>query len=232
MTVDGMQPTLVGSAVLEFLPGSTPPFDEYTEHELPFWAPANDYMWGKSFGGCIMPNTITSGAPYPDGYVYIYGVKAEVNPQNKRVLVSRVPEGEITSLGAWRFWNGFAWVPEFSEAVPVAGQCGMDLTVTPLPDGRFLMIFQLNTVGRQVAARVGESPVGPWSPSYELYTITQPDSLAGIFTYNAKAYPHLSAPGELLISYAVNTVDFWAHFSYADIYRPRFIRLVYTGSDP
>ncbi len=228
VTVEGMEPTLVGSAVLEIPPGSLPPFEDHIQHEIPFWAPANDYMWGKSFGGCIMPNTTTSGAPFPDGYIYIYGVKAEVNPQNKRVLVSRVPEDEIATLSAWRFWNGFAWVPDFSDAVPVTGQCGMDLSVSPLPDGRFLMIFQLNTVGRSVAARVGASPVGPWSPYYELYTCPQPDSLAGTFVYNAKAYPHLSAPGELLMSYSVNNVDFWAHFDYPDIYRPRFINLVYN----
>ena len=44
--------------------------------------------------------------------------------------------------------------------------------------------------------------------------------------YNAKAHPHLSRPGELLISYNVNTFDFWGDFFRdADIYRPRFIRL-------
>jgi len=45
--------------------------------------------------------------------------------------------------------------------------------------------------------------------------------------YGAKAHPHLSAPGELLISYHVNTFDFWENFSAGgvDIYRPRFIKL-------
>jgi Domain of unknown function (DUF4185)/Secretion system C-terminal sorting domain len=229
VTVAGMLPTLVGSAVIEIPPGSVPPYEDHIQHELPFWLPENDEMWGKSFGGCVMPNTITAGTPYPDGYVYIYGVKAEVNPQNKRVLVSRVPEDEITNLSAWRFWNGSSWVPEFNDVVPVTGRCGMDLSVTPLPDGRFLMIFQLNTVGRAVAARVGDSPVGPWSPYYELYECPQPDSLAGTFVYNAKAYPHLSAPGELLMGYSVNNLDFWAHFDYPDIYRQRFIKLTYNA---
>ena len=40
------------------------------------------------------------------------------------------------------------------------------------------------------------------------------------------AHPHLSKPGELLISYNVNTLNFWDHFNYADIYRPRFINII------
>ncbi len=46
--------------------------------------------------------------------------------------------------------------------------------------------------------------------------------------YNAKAHPHLSPPGELLIRYNVDSSDFWGQFKNADIYRPRFIRLKWS----
>ena len=47
-------------------------------------------------------------------------------------------------------------------------------------------------------------------------------------TYNAKAHPALSGPDELIISYNVNGDDC---FRYADIYRPRFLRLAMVESE-
>jgi len=35
-------------------------------------------------------------------------------------------------------------------------------------------------------------------------------------------HPHLSRPGELLISYSVNSWDFADAFTWADLARPRF----------
>lgn len=48
------------------------------------------------------------------------------------------------------------------------------------------------------------------------------------YTYNAKAYPHLSKPGELLISYNVNAFNFEEKFHmYPHHLRPRFITVKY-----
>ena len=75
--------------------------------------------------------------------------------------------------------------------------------------------------------RIGESPVGPLGPMQRIYRAPEVDFDPDIFVYNAKAHPHLSRPGELLISYNVNTFDFFGDFfQYSDIYRPRFIRLI------
>ena len=68
-------------------------------------------------------------------------------------------------------------------------------------------------------------PDGPARTARKIWHCPEPDRDPDIFVYNAKAHPHISAPGELLISYNVNTFDFFDHFKYADIYRPRFIRL-------
>jgi hypothetical protein len=46
------------------------------------------------------------------------------------------------------------------------------------------------------------------------------------YTYNAKAYPYLSKPGELLISYNVNSFDFERKIKIHPYHlRPRFITL-------
>ncbi len=58
-----------------------------------------------------------------------------------------------------------------------------------------------------------------------IYTAPEDGISPNTYTYNAKAHPHLSTPDRLLISYNVNTFDFFEHFSNADIYRPRFVWL-------
>jgi len=76
-----------------------------------------------------------------------------------------------------------------------------------------------------VVAAIGYSPVGPFGPPRILWHAPEPDLDPDIYTYNAKAHPHLSQPGELIVSYNVNTFDFADHFAHAGIYRPRFIRV-------
>ena len=77
--------------------------------------------------------------------------------------------------------------------------------------------------------RLGASPVGPWGPPFQVYDVSgdlEPDK--DIFPYNAKAHPVLSEPGELLISYNVNSFDFFNDvLTYPNLYRPRFMRLIY-----
>jgi hypothetical protein len=52
-----------------------------------------------------------------------------------------------------------------------------------------------------------------------------PRANPSVYYYHAKAHPHLSEPGSLLVSFNVNATNFWDHFAWADIYRPRFLRL-------
>ncbi len=218
-----------GVSMVRIPPGSTLPFTNYQQYELPFFADANDDHGDISFGNAIMANTVRAGAPNPDGYIYIYGLD-EV-PFDKHMLVARVPENQFPFYNQWRFWDGQNWVPDFLQAAHVTNRVSSEHSVTPLPDGRFIMVFTVDTITRTIGFRVGPSPRGPWSIIHPIYTSTVPDEFpdADVWCYNAKAHPSLSEPGELLISYNLNCVDFWDHFQYADIYRPRFIRLIYTG---
>ena len=79
--------------------------------------------------------------------------------------------------------------------------------MTTLQDGRFLLVFQVMGLSDKVGMRIAASPVGPFSDIIEIYTT--PEWKKGIWTYNAKAHPNLSKPGELLISYNTITADFW-----------------------
>jgi len=194
------------------------------QSDTPLFRPDTAERGNIQFGAGIMTNTSAAGAPHPDGYLYVYGVQND--PLVKSLLVARVRPNDFASFEQWRFWDGEAWHPDLDAAVPVTDRISNELSVTPLADGRYLLVFQLDALSPYVAARVGESPVGPWEEPIQLYRAPEVDDDPNTFVYNAKAHPHLSAPGELLVSYNVNTFDFWgAFFQDAELYRPRFIRV-------
>ncbi len=192
--------------------------------DAPLFRPASGSRGDLSFGGAIFPNLAEAGAPDPDGYLYVYGVRND--PFVKKLLVARVRPADIARFGAYCYWNGTAWVPDLDAAVPVTSRVSNELSVSPLPNGKYLLVFQRDAISPVVAARVGDTPVGPWGSVIDLYRCPEVDQDPDYFCYNAKAHPHLSAPGTLLISYNVNTFDFFGDFFRdADSYRPRFIRL-------
>jgi hypothetical protein len=101
-----------------------------------------------------------------------------------------------------------------------------ELSVTPLDDGRYLLVFQVLGISDKVGIMIGASPVGPFSEIQEIWRTPEIDD--GLLPYNAKAHPALSKPGELLISYNTISFDFWNDIKKdAHIYRPRFIRMIF-----
>lgn len=209
---------LVSSPVGETLP------KEIRQLDTPFFRPDQPGKGNIQFGAGIMENTEEAGAPHPDGYLYVYGVQND--PFNKKLLVACLYPSDIDRFERWYFWNGTTFVQDLDAAVPVTDRISNELSVTPLADGRFLLVHQLDAISSTTAIRYGESPVGPWSAVQSVYTCPEAATDPDTFCYNAKGHPHLSAPGELLVSYNVNTFDFFGDFFRdADIYRPRFFRL-------
>ena len=191
--------------ILIVLPkGSKPPFTDQQQIETPL-----HYQNGKAdnssggFGAGIFVNTKKAGAPLPDGYVYVYGVRG----RGGNLIVSRVLPKDFEDFGAWRFWDGKTWNADKEQAIYLTNGVSNELSVSPLPDGRYILVFQLGGMGADVAFRIGASPIGPFGSVHKIYhaTVTNKD----YFTYNAKAHPSLSKPGELLITYNQNSFNFW-----------------------
>lgn len=214
-----------GVAMLRVPLSSRPPTLPYQQWDVPLRLPETDDRGAIHFTGGIFPNTARAGAPNPDGYVYIYGL--EEVWLNKYLLVARVPEMQFPYVAQWEFFDGEGWSADIADAARLCERVSPENSVTPLNDGRYLLVFILDTITRHVAVRVGETPWGPWGDFQIIWSAPEPDLWPDetVWCYNAKAHPHLSEPGSLLISYNLNVEDFWAHFEYADIYRPRFIRL-------
>ena len=216
----------VGVSLLAIPPGSQPPFSDHVQRETPFFVPATEAQREVVFGSGILENTAAAGAPEPDGYLYLYGIDEE----HKGLVAARVEPAAFTDFGAWRFWDGHAWSTEIADAATITTRVSNELSVTPLADGRYLLVFQLDTNGPEVAVRVGESPVGPFGEIQTVYRCPEADADFGdldLFCYNAKAHPHLSRDGKLLISYNVNAFggDLDALALAHHYYHPRFIWL-------
>ena len=213
----------VGVSLLSW-PATDPlPSPNLQETEAPLFLPGVDGNGDVIFGAAVMANTAEAGAPFPDGYVYVYG---HLNvPFNKLLLAARVLPAEVDDFSRWRFWDGATWQADITQAAPLTDRVSSELSMTPLPDGRFILVFQLDTISRDVVARVAGSPIGPFGPTRRIWRCPEPDQWPGAWCYNAKAHPNLAGPGELIISYNVNSQKVRDLVGIADIYRPRFLRV-------
>lgn len=212
----------VGNTLIVLPAGSSPPFDDQRQLDTPFYMDSTPENTG-SFGAGILVNTNAAGALNPDGFIYIYGVKGT----KKEVMVARITPRDIEQFHLWEFWDGNSWQTDMMKAAPIADRASNELSVTPLKDGRYAMVFQTDAIVTNVGLRLSLSPEGPFGPIIPLWDAS-PDLKDGkhLFSYNAKAHANLSKPGELLISYNINSFDFFADVEMQpNFYRPRFIRV-------
>jgi hypothetical protein len=182
----------------------------------------NTTLGEGNMGAGILVNTTWGGAPSPDGYVYVYGCIGN----DKNLVAARVKPKDFEKLDEWTYWNGTGWSNNKDDMKPITNAASNELSVTPMKNGKYILVFQVMGLSDKVGVRVGDSPVGPFSDIIEVWKA--PEWEKGLWTYNAKAHPNLSKPGELLISYNTITPDFWNDIQKdATIYHPRFIKLKY-----
>ena len=191
-----------GVSLIALPKNSKPPFDNQRQIETSLHI-KNDKLGEGNFGAGILVNTQWAGAPAPDGYVYVYACIGN----DKNLVTARAKPKDFEHLNEWRYWNGNTWSENMNDLKPLTNGASNELSMTALADGRFLLIFQVMGLSDKVGMRIAESPVGPFSDITEIWTA--PEWKQGLWTYNAKAHPNLSKPGELLISYNTITADFW-----------------------
>ena len=197
--------------------GSKAPFKDQQQMETPLFF--KDQGNDGSFSTGIFVNTKEAGAPSPDGYVYVYGTRGHGN-----MVASRVKPKDFENFSEWRFWDGTTWNADMQKAAPVINNVSNEVSVSPLPDGRYILVYLNGGMGSDVAMRIGASPVGPFGSVHHLYSakVTNPK----YYTYNAKAHPSISKPGELIITYNQNSYDFTNQLQQNPVlYHPYFLRM-------
>ncbi len=199
--------------------GSRPPFPVQRQIKTPLHINIPGVGEGN-FGAGVLVNTKWAGAPHPDGFVYVYACLGK----DKNLVAARVKPKYFEDFNRWAYWNGKEWTADIQQLKGITNSVSNELSVTPLENGKYALIFQVLGLSDKVGMRIGNGPVGPFGEIQEIWRTPEWDE--GLFCYNAKAHPNLSKPGELLISYNTITPDFWKDIQQdAYIYRPRFIRL-------
>jgi len=190
-----------------------------------------------AYGAGVLPNTAASGAAEPDGYVYVYGYRDFAG--QRRLVVARAPADKFEAFNEWRFWGGpeRGWSRHIEDSAPIleGANVSAELSVSRMQggplDGKYVLVFEKDTLSGELAYSTADGPAGPFSEPVTFYHAPEPKENPNVFTYNAKAHPHLSEPGELLVTYNVNAADMQEHYDDGTIYRPRWLRLRWIG-DP
>ncbi|RZM22300.1 MAG: DUF4185 domain-containing protein, partial [Pedobacter sp.] len=107
----------VGNTLIKIAADQKPPFDTYEQKDTPFYLDKSTGETG-SYGAGIYVNTAKAGAPQPDGYIYIYGVKG----QAKKLLVARVLPKEFEDYSKWTFFDGTNWQANMHKAATITDQ--------------------------------------------------------------------------------------------------------------
>lgn len=211
----------VGSTFIIIPKGSKPPYKDQKQIDVPFFALGENESGTMAFGSGIFVNTAKAGQTNPDGYVYVYGVRGK----EKDLVSARVLPKDFEKFDKWKFWDGSNWVANMDQVADITNHVSNELSVSALPDGRYALFFQVDGISSIIGLRLGSSPVGPFGPIINIYDCKKSLEAKNFFAYNAKAHPALSEPGELLISYNINSFDFNNDIKlFPNLYRPRFIR--------
>lgn len=215
----------VGNDLIVIPKGSKFPFRHQKQFQLPF-SGSRDSL-SVSYGVGVLANTAAAGVERPDEYVYVYGVRGK----SKELVVSRVKESQVTEFSSWQFYDGSEWQRSPERARAVSDSVSNELSVTPLPGGKYALIYQYAGLMPTICMQIGDSPFGPFGPRQKVWDTSEDVKEKGLFSYNAKAHPAISKPGELLVSYNVNSFDFFNQIKkIPNLYRPRFVRIIFNPS--
>lgn len=214
----------VGVSLIALPKGSRPPFKDQRQMDTPFFMKDSKGKGKVVFGVSVLANTAGAGAPNPDGYIYIYGVRG----QFKELIVARVPDKNFEDFAQWRFWNGTEWQTDIHQCAALTNRVSNEMSVSFMEDGRVIAAYQLDTNSPDIVIQAAKTPVGPFQLAKKVWSTPEIYEDLDFYTYNAKAHPHLSKPGELLISYNVNSFDFADDIKkHPHHLRPRFFTVTY-----
>ncbi|CAN5312355.1 hypothetical protein BH23BAC1_BH23BAC1_21980 [soil metagenome] len=215
----------VGVSLIALPKGSRPPFSNQRQMDTPLFLNDNTGRGKIVFGASVLPNTIGSGALDPDGYIYVYGLRG----RQKELLVARVKDYAFEDFSQWRYWDGQEWNIDVHRSAALTSRVSNEMSVSFMEDGRVIAAYQLDTNSPNVVVQVGDTPAGPFYPFKKVWETPEIYEDLDFYTYNAKAFPHLSEPGELLISYNVNAFNFLEKLhKHPHHLRPRFITVKYN----
>jgi hypothetical protein len=161
-------------------------------------------------------------------HVFIYGYEEKPGKPfaSRKLLIARAPADKLADFDSWRFFSNGQWKADAKEATSQIEKLGSEMSVSYLPGlKKYALVCSESGLSDRIIGRFAESPEGPWSDAVVLYTCPEMKRDKKVFTYAAKAHPHLARGNELVISYAVNSFELAPVINNAELYWPRFVRV-------
>lgn len=169
------------------------------------------------------------------GCTYVYGTENAPSAGNFLHL-ARVEGSDLRR--PWRFWTARGtWSPEESRAARLTGPDGAALRTSDelsvVRHGSWYALVGQRTdapFSAEVQLAWSRAPGGPFTRPRTVYTAPEAGPhgtyrSADVFAYNPHEHPELERPGELVVSYNVNSLVPQDVVRRARIYRPRFVRV-------
>lgn len=157
---------------------------------------------------------------------YIYGTDDQRHDAtlDRYLVVARAPASKMEITSLWEYFDGKAWSKDFRRAAHISEGFATEHSVTNYGRG-YLAVYTRNGLSPDILARYAERPWGPWSEATRLYTCPEMSSIPKSFTYAAKAHASMTTGNEVILSYVVNSTDFWEVAKNATLYWLRFVRV-------
>jgi Domain of unknown function (DUF4185) len=158
--------------------------------------------------------------------LYVYGTdeKRGNRDPNRRMVVALVPAASVSNFATWRYYRDGAWIEDFRNASPLASDIASDYSVIAF-ENRYLAVYTERGLSSRIMGRLADHPWGPWSAPAVVYECPEMRHDRKVFCYGAKAHPALSSGRTLVVSYVVNSFDFWQVARESRLYWPRFVRV-------
>jgi hypothetical protein len=181
---------------------------------------ALEILWGMSAVAQL-------GTAEEAGRALVFGTRKS-GPFEMGLLMARAPAA-IERLNDWRFLGESNAVTAASTAArPIANGLVSEFSIEEMRDrGRpiWVLVQSEPFLGKRIFVRTAPQPEGPWSPRRVIYNVPDIARSRNYFTYAAKGHAALSRPGELLVTYLVNSQNFGDLVTDTSIYHPKFLRV-------
>jgi hypothetical protein len=164
--------------------------------------------------------------------LYVYGTDERPGKlfPDRKMVVACAPAASVGDFAAWRYFRDGAWVEDFRNPSPFVGDIATEYSVTPFGK-RYLAVYTERGLSPRIIGRTADRPWGPWSAPTVLSECPEMSRDKKLFCYGAKAHPTLSTDRELVVSYVVNSFDFWQVARESKLYWPRFVRVTFAPSE-
>jgi hypothetical protein len=161
-------------------------------------------------------------------HTYVYGYQETPGKPfpSRKLLVARVARDKLADFSAWRFLADGEWKKDVKDAIASVEGLGTEFSVSYLAGlKRYALVSTENGLSDRIIGRFAGAPEGPWSEPVLLYTCPEMKKDKNVFSYAAKAHPHLAAGNELVISYVVNSFELAPILDNSRLYWPTFVRV-------